>query len=74
MNDTEQIEKMSSALGKLAPKGTWISEILENIWYAKTKKEADDFAMYARQVFREIGIEDGLWVGDRESDFEIVND
>jgi hypothetical protein len=65
MTPEKQLEKLSSSLGKLAPKGTWICEVLENIWRSESQEEADKIAIEARNTFAKIGIENALWCGDR---------
>jgi hypothetical protein len=66
MTDSEQLKKLSVALGKLAPKGTWFCEILENIWWAESQEEANKIAEDATEVFRNKHIESLLWIGNRE--------
>ena len=65
MDDEQQLKKLDLALGKLAPKGTWLNEVLENIWRAETETEAGRIAESARNTFDAIGIRERLWVGDR---------
>lgn len=57
-------EQMNVALGKLAPKGTWLCEVLENIWRATLPGEADRVAVEASQIVENIG----LWTGPRISE------
>lgn len=65
MDAESQLKKLDFALGQLAPKGTWINEVLEKIWRAETTAEACKHAEEAKRVFFAIGIEEALWVGDR---------
>ena len=65
MTEKEQLEKLDTALGKLAPKGTWLSEVLENIWHSESTTEAIEIAKKAEQVFKDQGIIQKLWIGDR---------
>lgn len=61
-DDKEFVTKISAGLGSLAPKGTWLAEILENIWRAKDRHEATDIANAVQHQIAE----NGLWIGDRE--------
>ena len=65
----DQLQILNVALGKLAPKGTWLSEQLERIWFAKTEQEAVEIAKYVNLTIhrmRDGEIEHYLWSGDRE--------
>lgn len=63
-----QLNKLNKALGKLAPKGTWLCEQLEKIWNAKTEQEGVDIAIYVQKTIRSLKngtVEHHLWGGDR---------
>jgi len=64
----DQLEKINVALGKIAPKGTWFCEQLEEIWRAKTTEEAIKVAEYMRLTIHNMNggtVEHALWAGDR---------
>jgi hypothetical protein len=59
-----QAQKLNVALGRLAPKGTWLCEVFEKIWFAKTVEEAVAVATAAAVVIEKPGAD--LWIGDRK--------
>lgn len=62
----ETLDKMNHGFGRLAPKGTWLCEIMENIWRSKTVDEAKAIA---DKVADRISTS-GLWFGDRALEAE----
>lgn len=61
-DDISTAQKLNVALGRLAPKGTWLCEILEKIWHAKSTEEAVQVATAAQDFISK----SGLWEGDRK--------
>jgi hypothetical protein len=47
-SQTEHLDRLSKALGMLAPKGYWFANLLESIYLAKTTEEAIELAKAAR--------------------------
>lgn len=61
-DDVTTTQKLNVALGRLAPKGTWLCEILENIFRAPSTEEAVKIATAAQDFISR----SGLWEGDRK--------
>jgi NTP pyrophosphatase (non-canonical NTP hydrolase) len=57
----EHNKRIGTALGKLAPKGTYICTVLEDIWRAETLEGAEFVAKQAHDQMRRLG----LWGGPR---------
>lgn len=60
-SELERLERVNVAFGKLAPKGTWLCEVMENIYRAASLDEAVKVAEEAAPIIHRLD----MWTGDR---------